>query len=314
MNKQYENIVKKFKHKKIAVLLGGWSSERAISLKTGNAILGALKRCGLHAQGLDVGRDFSSKLSKKTMDIAYIALHGAGGEDGAIQSLLELAGIPYTGSGVLASALAMDKHYSKQMFRAAGVPTPASLCVSLDEITEKQVRNLKNIKYPVVVKPVRQGSAIGVHCVHNKQKLCDALDDVKQYENRALVEQYIKGTELTVGIVGEHVLPVIEIVPANEFYDFESKYTQGKSKHIIPARVSKKMQRIAQDVAQRAHNALGCRAVSRVDLIADEQSVWVLEVNTIPGMTETSLLPDAARAAGISFDELVLLILDASIY
>jgi D-alanine-D-alanine ligase len=311
-----EEVLKKYKSKKIGVLYGGWSSERQISIQTGTAILESLKTMGLEAKGYDINKGFLKNISHKDIDVAYIALHGEGGEDGCIQSILEFLDIPYTGSNVLSSSLCMNKYYSKLLFESGKIPTPKFQYFKLKELGEESsIENLsKDILYPVIVKAVSQGSAIGVHLVKNFQDLKKAILDIKKYDSSILIENYIEGLELTVGILGDDTLPVIEIVPDNEFYDFESKYAKGKSKHIIPARIDKDIEIEIKKLAKSAHDMLGCKAVSRVDIILDKKNnPWVLEINTIPGMTETSLLPDAAKSIGIDFDELVLRILDYSV-
>lgn len=296
------------KNKKIGVLYGGRSAEREISLLSGRAVLKALKSLKLNAVGIDAGKDLPFKLRSQKIDFVYNALHGPWGEDGTVQGMLETLGIPYTGCGVLSSALAMDKIFSKKIFHASNIPTPF-----WQEATEN-ARLPKVRRFPVVVKPTAQGSAIGVSIVENNNQLASALKKAFHLGRSVLIEQYIAGTEITVGVLGNKALPAVEIVPDNKFYDFEAKYKKGKSKHLIPPRLPSAVVRRAQETAVRAFNALGCRAVSRVDIIIDKKGLpWVLEVNTIPGMTETSLLPDEARAAGMDFNGLVLEIIRYSL-
>ena len=295
------------KRKKVAVIFGGTSAEREISILSGSAVLRALKNLKVNAVGIDAGPDLPLKLKSQKIDFVYNALHGPFGEDGTVQGMLELMRIPYTGCGVLASALAMDKAFSKQIFRACGISTPDWLMAS------KGGPDPKIRKYPVVVKPVDQGSAIGVAIAGNKKELKQALKKAYRLGPKAIIEQYVAGTEITVGVLGKKALPAVEIVPDNKFYDFEAKYEKGKSKHIIPPRLPEAALKKAEAAALGAFEALGCRAVSRIDIIVDKRGKpWVLEVNTIPGMTETSLLPDEARAAGMSFGELVLEIIRQS--
>ena len=302
------NALKYLKGKNIGVLFGGQSAERDISLLTGQAVINALKALGLITIPIDAGPDLPLKLKKHAIDFVFIALHGPGGEDGTVQGLLEVMEIPYTGCGVLASALAMDKIAAKIVFDSLKIPTPSWQVV-------ENMKVLPQAKhYPVVIKPATQGSALGVSIVNNKKELAKALKMAFSLDSRVLMEQYIKGTEITVGILGETALPVIEIVPKGRFYDFKSKYKPGQAKHLIPPRLQSGVIKEAQSIALKAFKALGCRAVSRIDLIVDkEQQPWVLEINTIPGMTETSLLPDAARAAGLSFNNLVLKIVEYSL-
>lgn len=305
--------------RRVAVLKGGWSRERAISLKTGAAVEAAFSRLGVRVAAVDVKRDVLGKLAALKPDLCFIALHGAFGEDGRIQSALEILGIPYTGSGPAASAMAMDKVVSKRLFLQDGVPTPAWTTVSAGDFGRNAEASLAGArallrKGAVFVKPHDQGSAIGVSRVGNAAALKGAVMACLRMSDVALVESFVPGRELTVGILGPDALPVIEIVPEHAFYDFHSKYARGGSRHIVPAPISAASARHVQDAARAAYAAVGCSAYGRVDVMLDRASrPWVLEVNTIPGMTATSLLPDAARAAGIDFDELVLKIIQYSL-
>ena len=301
-------ITDKLKNKKIGVLYGGTSSEREISLKSGKAVVNALKKLKLKAVAIDVDKNAAEKIRKEKIDIAYIALHGPVGEDGTIQGMLEVMGIPYTGCGVFASSASMNKSISKDLFKCAGVLTP-------DWFVLKKFEMIPEIKrYPVVVKPVGQGSAIGISIVKKASEFAAAAKKAFKYGDEIIVEQFIKGKEITIGVLDGDALPVIEIVPKGKFYDFKSKYAKGGSKHIIPARISKNAYNHAQYNAEKVYKSLKCRAVCRVDMIVDQNGkAWVLENNTVPGMTETSLLPDAARACGISFEELVLKIIESSL-
>jgi len=304
-------VKEKLKNKRIAVLMGGWSAEREISLLTGKAVLKALQKEGFKVIGIDLDKNIVENLKKYKIDFVFLALHGPLGEDGKMQGLLEILGIPYTGSGPLASALAMNKIYAKRIFAQAGIPTPPWVVVNQLPVTSYQ---LQGLKLPVVVKPAAQGSAIGVSVVIKGEELSSAIKKARKLDKEVLVEKYIPGREVTVGILGEETLPIIEIVPKSKFYDYRSKYAPGGSEHIIPARLEKKVAKETARVALQAHRALGCRAYSRVDLRVDRRGQpWVLEINTIPGMTTTSLLPDAARAVGISFNELVLKIIQYSL-
>lgn len=304
-------VKKKLKGKKIAVLMGGWSAEREISLLTGKAVLQALKEEKLNAIGIDVDKNIVENLKKYKIDFVFLALHGPIGEDGRIQGLLEILDMPYTGSGPLASALAMNKIYAKRIFSQAGIPTPFWATIDRLQITDYR---LQGLKYPVVVKPAAQGSAIGVSVVRKKEEISSAIKKAKKLDKEVLIEEYIPGKEVTVGILGEKTLPIIEIVPKSKFYDYQAKYALGGSEHLIPARLEKKVAKKTAQVALQAHRVLGCRAYSRVDLRVDRRGKpWVLEINTIPGMTKVSLLPDAARAVGISFNELVLKIIEYSL-
>ena len=306
--------LKKYQKKKIAVLYGGWSDEREISIQTGKAILNSLLAQGFNnAFGVELTADNLDQIDRKNMDIAFVALHGKGGEDGAIQSYLEIKGIPYTGSKVLASAVAMNKYFTKKILDADNIPNAKYAKIGLETLPTQLELELFGLKFPLVVKPVSQGSAIGVHIVNTESELSAAIEDIAKYDTEALLETYIKGREFTVGIVGDIVLPVLEIISTNSFYDFEAKYSAGKSRHEMPKDLDGETLRKMQFFAQKTHEAVGAKGVSRVDIMMDEKrNIFVLEINTIPGMTSTSLLPDAAARIGINFDELVLRILDTS--
>jgi D-alanine-D-alanine ligase len=293
---------------RVAVLMGGRSAEREVSLNTGAQVSAALADRGFDVLEIDTGDDeFVVELARCDANVVFICLHGRFGEDGTVQGLCELLELPYVGSGVLASALAMDKVMSKQLYTAVGIPTPDFVIVrrGAEADFERIVERLGN---KTVVKPANEGSAIGVTIVHEYAELPTAIGLAFNYDRSVLVEQFVAGTEVTVGVLGnEHpfALPTLEIVPEHEFYDYDSKYVPGMSRHIIPARVSEAVRQSCVSLSVLAHEALGCRGMSRTDLIvtpADE--VFVLETNTIPGMTSTSLLPDAARAAGIEFPDL----------
>lgn len=297
--------------KKIGVLMGGLSAEREVSLKSGAAVHKALLTQGYNAVAIDVGRDLTDVLKRDGIDAAFIALHGRYGEDGCVQGLLELLQIPYTGSGVLASALAMHKLYSKQAFAASGILTAPFRCYRRGETV-----NLNELPFslPVVVKPVQEGSSVGVSIVKEKNQLAAALDEAFRHDDEILIEQYIKGQEVQVGILEDLPVGAIEIVPKNEFYDFEAKYTDGMAEHIFPARLEPALYEKAQAVGLAAHRALGCKGYSRVDLlVTDAGDCYVLEVNTLPGMTSLSLLPEiAAKGAGLPFEELVSRIIESA--
>ncbi len=294
-----------FKKKKIGVLMGGLSREREISMRTGKAILKALTEKGYHAQPIDVGRDIAERLIEEPIEIAFIALHGRFGEDGTIQGMLELMKIPYTGSGVLASALALHKIMAKKFFHCEHLPTPTYEVFYRQDI-EKRPSDRISLPLPVVVKPAREGSTIGVSIVKRPEDLIPALKEAAKYDEEILVEEFMKGREITVGILEDIALPIIEIVPKSGFYDYHSKYTKGETAYIIPARIPREKYLYAQEISLRAFQALGCAGCARVDLMTDEEgNPFVIDVNTMPGMTETSLLPKAAQYAGISFEDLV---------
>jgi len=293
----------KLENGKIAVLHGGLSAEREVSLKSGAAVHQALLARGYNAIAIDVGRDISQVLIRERVDAAFVALHGRYGEDGAIQGLLELMGIPYTGSGVLASALAMHKVHAKAAFQAAGLPVAPYAVLRRGESL-----NMSSLKFPlpIVIKPSQEGSSVGVSIVKTAEQIEPALELAFTYDREVLVEQFIAAREIQVGILADTALGAIEIVPCNEFYDFEAKYTPGMAQHIYPARLPEDLYRKALETGLAAHLALGCADYSRVDLLVTEQGeCYVLEVNTLPGMTATSLLPEIAQGSGIGFEELV---------
>jgi len=299
--------------RRIGVLMGGTSAEREVSLRSGRAIERALKAQGLEVEGIDVGPDVVERLRAGRVEVAFIALHGRGGEDGTIQGLLELSGIPYTGSGVLASALAMNKLYSKQLFEFHGLWTPPYRVWKGDCKTPIPVSKIP-FGLPVVVKPLEEGSTIGVSIVREERELGPALEDAFHHGSSALIERYIPGKEITVGILGEEPLPPIEMVAASGFYDYRAKYTPGMTEYLVPAPLMDASLRQVQEMATAAHRALGCAGFSRVDFRLDENGTpFVLEVNTVPGMTETSLLPKAAAAAGYDFQALTRRILELAL-
>jgi D-alanine-D-alanine ligase len=292
------------KKMKIGVLMGGLSREREISLKTGTAILKALHEKGYDAHSMDVGHDIAEALIREKIECAFIALHGRFGEDGAIQGMLELMRIPYTGSGVLASALAMDKIVSKKIFLCEKIPTPPYEVFHRREIEKNSKRGI-SLPLPVVVKPAREGSTIGISVVRKEEEFLPALKQAGECDEEILVEEFMKGKEITVGILDETPLPIIEIAPRSGFYDYRSKYTKGETQYIIPARLPEEKYLQAQEVSLKAFKALGCSGCVRVDVMTDEDgNPFVIDVNTMPGMTETSLVPQAARHAGISFGDL----------
>jgi D-alanine-D-alanine ligase len=302
--------------KHVAVLMGGWSAEREVSLRSGSACADAAERQGFRVSRIDVTREIASVLRDLKPDVALNVLHGRPGEDGTIQGLLEVLAIPYTHSGVLSSALAMQKDLAKGVLKAAGVPVPEGLVVSRLEAAREHV-----LPRPYVIKPIAEGSSVGVFIVtpehqHPPQEL---NRDDWAFGERVLCESYIAGKELTCAVVGDEALGVIEIVSAVQFYDYEAKYAPGGSKHLLPAPLSSFVYQEVRRLALQAHRALGCRGVSRGDFRYDDQiegtdGLFCLEVNTQPGMTETSLVPELAAHAGKSFDELVRwMIEDASL-
>jgi D-alanine-D-alanine ligase len=291
--------------KHVAVLMGGWSAEREVSLRSGKACADALTRLGYRVTWIDAGRDVATALATTKPDVALNVLHGRPGEDGTLQGVLEVLGIPYSHSGVLASALAMHKVYAKALFRAAGIPVAEDLVASRFEAAERHL-----MPPPYVIKPIAEGSSVGVFIVteqhpHPPQEL---YRDDWAFGDKVLIERYIAGKELTCAVLGERPLDVIEVVPATRFYDYEAKYAAGGSRHVLPARILPNVYQEVRRLSLAAHTALGCRGVSRADFRYDDRGTGklvCLEINTQPGMTETSLVPELAAHAGITFDELV---------
>jgi D-alanine-D-alanine ligase len=301
--------VKDLSGQRIAVLMGGPSSERDVSFATGKGVASALRSLGAEITEVDVkGPDFA--LPHGT-GLAFIALHGTFGEDGQVQKILEDRGVAYTGEGVAESELAFDKIRSKEAFRQHDVTTPYWQTVTVDQ--------RPTIPIPFVIKAPRQGSTVGVHIIKNEREIKAAIADAGKYDRELLIEKFIPGRELTIGILGDQALPILEIIPKGGFYDFANKYpflnpnAGGGAEHVCPAKIPEDRTRAIQDLALRAHRSLGLRVYSRVDIMLPEEGeATVLEVNTIPGMTEVSLLPEAAAAAGIGYPELCARIIELS--
>ncbi|MDT3688049.1 MAG: D-alanine--D-alanine ligase [Pseudorhodoplanes sp.] len=301
--------------KHVAVLMGGWSAEREVSLRSGAACAAAAERAGYRVTRIDVERDIATVLQNLKPDVALNVLHGRPGEDGTLQGVLEVIGIPYTHSGVLASSLAMQKDLAKIMLKAAGVPVPEGMVVSRFEAAKQHV-----LPRPYVIKPIAEGSSVGVFIVTDKHEHPpqELFREDWTFGETVLCEQYIPGKELTCAVMGETALGVIEIVPKVRFYDYEAKYAPGGSEHVLPAKIPPDVYEEIRRLTLAAHRALGCRGVTRADFRYDDtagrQGLACLEVNTQPGMTETSLVPELAAHAGISFEELVRwMIEDASL-
>jgi D-alanine-D-alanine ligase len=300
------------KEKIIGVIMGGLSAEREVSIKSGEAVFNALVSSGYNAIKIDAASDLPEKLKQFQIEVAFIALHGRYGEDGAVQGLLEIMNIPYTGSGVLASALAMDKIFSKKIFRASGLKITDYFILKVGEVLTEE---MLSFHFPVVVKPSREGSSVGITLVKSRDVLQQALDTAFSYDNEILIERYVKGKEIQVGILNEKALGAIEILPKNEFYDFEAKYSDGMAEHIMPANIAHDKYEELLRLGEKAHKALGCSGYSRVDFIlTDLGEAYILEVNTLPGMTSLSLLPEIANYTGINFEKLIeRILLNASL-
>jgi D-alanine-D-alanine ligase len=303
------------KTKTIGVLMGGMSGERPVSLRSGRGCLAALHSLGYTAVEIDAQRDASWRLEEAHVDVAFLALHGRYGEDGTIQGLLEVMGIPYTGSGVLASALGMNKVAAKKVVDASGLPTPDYCEVTPSEDAKSAAaRVAERLGFPVMLKPVQEGSSLGVSKCKTVDELETALQAGLTDFGTMFAEKFVTGTEITVGVIDRggrlEALPILELVPKNEFYDYEAKYTEGMTEFILPARLAPDVYARAQEAAVAVFQAIGCRGYSRVDMMVDAAGQsWFVEVNTLPGMTELSDLPAQARAAGISYEELVETIL-----
>jgi len=299
--------------KKIGVLMGGASAEREVSLNGGTAVFNALQHKGYSVAAIDVGHDICQVLLREEIEIAFLVLHGGYGENGAIQGLLEVMGVPYTGSAVLASALAMDKESAKKIFLYHRIPVPPFVVISderLGKRSEAETQDSRRLPVPFdlpwVVKPATEGSSIGVSIVREEASLAPALDEAMKFGERVIIERYVPGKEIQVGILNAAVLGAVEIRPKIEFYSYEAKYTPGLTEYILPPDMDVGLLRKAENTALSAHLALGCKGATRVDLVVDPEGIpYVLEVNTIPGMTETSLLPKIARLTGLGFPELV---------
>lgn len=287
---------------RVAVIMGGWSAEREVSLVTGEACAKALENCGYDVARIDVGRDIAQRLTLEAPDVVFNALHGRFGEDGTVQGMLEMMGLPYTHSGVLASALAMHKPEAKVLFAEAGIPVPEG-----EVLTRRALAARADWKPPMVIKPLNEGSSVGVEIIlegDNARPL-----DESDPDEVVLVERYIPGREIQVAVHNDAAMGAIEIVTPGRFYDYEAKYAPGGSRHLMPAPMPKKDYELALDYALRAHKALGCRGLTRSDLRYDDTgegpaSLYLLEINTQPGMTPTSLAPEIAAHVGISFEDL----------
>ncbi len=302
----------KWTGKKVAVLFGGRSAEREVSLNTGRACAEALRARGHDVVLVDVGLDVAERLRAEGVSVAFNALHGRYGEDGSIQGLLESMGIPYTGSGVLASALGMDKPFSKLLFRDAGLQVVDYRVFAHDRVAEVELTDLP-FALPVVVKPGNEGSSVGVHVVKERGLLAAALRDAASFHGEVIVERYVKGKEVQVAVLEGKALGAIEVVPSREFYDYTAKYTPGTTQYFYPARLPEAQYRRVCEAGEIAHRALGCDGVTRNDFIVTEDGTpYILEVNTLPGFTSTSLVPKIAAGNGLAFPDLCERLLDGA--
>jgi D-alanine-D-alanine ligase len=296
---------------RVAVLMGGHSAEREISLLSGKAVLDALLRQGIDAIGIDADISLAGKLRENRVDRVFIALHGRDGEDGKVQGALEWMGLPYTGSGVLASALAMDKVRCKQIWFQMGISTPPYRVLDSNADPAEVLHALG----ACFIKPVNEGSSIGISSAETLAQLTNAMALAGRYDQAIMAERWVRGREYTVSILNGKVLPVIELVSANDFYDYEAKYTSEETRYLCPCDLDAEANATLQSLALQAHDAVGCSGWARVDAMRDQEGrFWLLEINTVPGMTSHSLVPMAAKAAGMDFDELVLQILQTSFH
>lgn len=298
---------------KVAVMLGGTSAEREVSLKSGEAVYKALKEQGIDAHRFDPKFAELTELTSQKFDRVFIVLHGRGGEDGSVQGALDYMSIPYTGSGIQGSALAMDKVRSKYAFVGAGVPTaPFHVVTKTLDYDASQI--LQSLSGKVMVKPANEGSSIGMSEAHDSEHLKQAIEHAFKYDEEVLIEQWVTGRELTVSILNGQVLPAIEMRTSHQFYDYDAKYVTGDTEYICPAPITEQIQQEITRIAQHAFDVVGAKGWGRVDMLLDEKdNIHVLEVNTVPGMTETSLVPKAASAAGMNFSKLVYEILRGSL-
>lgn len=295
---------------KVMVLMGGTSAEREVSLRSGAAVLSALKRKGYEVKGIDICSDSLREILEYKPDVVFLALHGKNGEDGNIQGMLEVLQIPYTGSGVTSSAICINKVLSKKLLSYENIPTADFIAINKKDFLEEHLLAIiEEIGIPMVVKAATQGSSIGVSIVKEKDAVLSAIRHAFEYDQEILIEKFIPGVEVTAAVIGNddlEVLPIIEITSENEFFDYESKYTPGKCEHIIPARIEPLLKKQVEELSIKAYKSMGCRGFARIDfIIADNGQAYALELNTIPGLTEMSLVPDAGRAAGISFEDLI---------
>ena len=295
---------------KVAVVMGGWGAEREVSLNSGAAVLAGLKEQGVDAYELDADRNVLTVLNEQKFDRVFNILHGRGGEDGVLQGALQLLQIPCTGCGVMASAISMDKLMTKRIWTGSGLKTPAFAV--LDDDTDFAAVVAEH-GLPLMVKPADEGSSVGMTKVTTLEQLKPAYETAKQYNCAVFAEQWVSGTEYTISIVGDQVLPIIRVETDSEFYDYEAKYKSNETRYLCPCGLDAEAEADMQKLAKKAFDTLGASGWGRIDLMQDEQGqIWLIELNTVPGMTNTSLVPKAAAAAGLSFGELVVKILETA--
>jgi len=306
------DIVRRLRKRKIGVLMGGWSSEREISLLSGQRVLNSLKGQGFQAVGVDISRNFTEQIKRAKIDLAFVILHGRPGEDGTIQGYLDLLGIPYTGSGVTASAICIDKVMTKMLFERVGIPTPPYFVIEAGvDVAAVVAEAEKKFGYPMIAKPRAEGSSVGIELLEGRRGAAERSERVRRGFGDILLERFVPGMIATVGILVDEPLPILELVPMRQaFYDYEAKYTRGETEFVLPARIEPKVADKIRELALKAHKLMGCSGFSRVDLMVrhGEQPCF-LEINTLPGLTDISDFPAEAEHAGISYDEMIFRIL-----
>jgi len=306
------DIVRRLRKRKIGVLMGGWSSEREISLLSGQRVLNSLKGQGFQAVGIDISRNFTEQIKRAKIDLAFVILHGRPGEDGTIQGYLDLLGIPYTGSGVTASAICIDKVITKMLFERVGIPTPSYFVIEAGADVAAIVAHAeKQFGYPMIAKPRAEGSSVGIELLEGRRGAVERSERVRRGFGDILLEQFVPGMIATVGILVDEPLPILELVPKRQaFYDYEAKYTRGETEFVLPARIDTKVADKIKELALKAHKLMGCSGFSRVDLVVKHgKQPYFLEINTLPGLTDISDFPAEAEHAGISYDEMIFRIL-----
>ena len=306
------DIVRRLRKRKIGVLMGGWSNEREVSLLSGQRVMDSLKGQGFQAVGIDVNRNFTDQIKRAKIDLAFVILHGRPGEDGTIQGYLDLLGIPYTGSGVTASAICIDKVITKMLFERVGIPTPPYFVIGPGADAQAVVAAAeKQFGYPMIAKPRTEGSSVGIELLQGRRGAVERTERVRRGFGEILLEQFIPGMIATVGVLVDEVLPILELVPKRQaFYDYEAKYTRGETEFVLPARLDSKVADKVKELALKAHKLMGCSGFSRVDLVIRHgKQPYFLEMNTLPGLTDISDFPAEAENAGISYDEMIFRIL-----
>ncbi len=306
------DIVRRLRKRKIGVLMGGWSSEREISLLSGQRVLNSLKGQGFQAVGVDISRNFTEQIKRAKIDLAFVILHGRPGEDGTIQGYLDLLGIPYTGSGVTASAICIDKVMTKMLFERVGIPTPPYFVIEAGvDVAAVVAEAEKKFGYPMIAKPRAEGSSVGIELLEGRRGAAERSERVRRGFGDILLERFVPGMIATVGILVDEPLPILELVPTRQaFYDYEAKYTRGETEFVLPARIEPKVADKIKELALKAHKLMGCSGFSRVDLMVRHgKQPYFLEINTLPGLTDISDFPAEAEHAGISYDEMIFRIL-----